>query len=422
LPFKVVLDGPRGWRLHAAARRAPTILGALLVCVGAIAVLPLIVLTISVVIYLIVWIDFSNHPEKVWPEWFDGIRGSLVPLWLGCVAVTAIGLIVGLKLLRGNRNVILFLRRFGYRPATHAVTEATLRVGDFWRVVTLDDDKIESLGAGDDVEQFVETVSKLKQRYKRVAPVVAKVWRVTMQTAVTGLVIALAFLITPGPDWTARLDRLQALVDLDQGADGVAAGAARVAAAVIVAGLTLLALWLALLLAGWVLSFPARLLYGGVSRGVTAAAGADELHVAEMFDIAAAQQTIEAQRNKVFGARLCVLSVNSAVWQQTVTGIADICAVPLIDISEPTENVMWEIEELVGRFGDRCVFIGDYERLQLLLSRDGDDLTRRLGPLLDGREILGYAVDVRGTKRFVRALSSTLDRHVRRPLPITTAS
>ncbi len=180
---------------------APTVLGALLVCVGALLVLPLIVLTISVVIYLIVWSDFNNHPEKVWPAWFDRIRGDLVPLWLSALTVVLFGVIVGLKLLRSNRNVILFLRRFGYRPATNAITRATLRVGDFWRVVTLDDDKIESLGAGDDVEQLVDIVGRVKQKFQRTRPVVVKVWTITMKTSLTVLGFAIAVLLIPGPEF-----------------------------------------------------------------------------------------------------------------------------------------------------------------------------------------------------------------------------
>jgi hypothetical protein len=82
---------------------------------------------------------------------------------------------------------------------------------------------------------------------------------------------------------------------------------------------------------------------------------------------------------------------------------------------------MWEIEELVRRFGDRCVFIGAHGRLQKLAAPAPDDLTRRLSTFLDGRQILAYTPDAEGTKRFVRALSSTLDRHVRRPLPISSA-
>src|SRR5207344_2508000 len=181
-------------------------------------------------------------------------------------------------------------------------------------------------------------------------------------------------------------------------------------------GLSLLALWIVGVFVTWLVSFPVRLVYRGVSRGVQEAARAEQIHIASEVDIFIAQATVERQRQKVFGARLCVLAVDSSVWQQTVTGIANICAVPLIDISEPTENVMWEIEELVLRFGDRCVFIGDHGRLRSIAQTNGEG-TGPLSKFLDGREILGYTLDPEGTKRFINALSSTLAWHDRQPLP-----
>jgi hypothetical protein len=416
LPFNIVLDGPTGWRLRAATRRAPTVIGALLVCLGALLVLPLIVLTITVVIFLIVRNDLNNHPEKVRPEWFEKIRGDLVPLWLSVLTVVMLSVIVGLKLLRSNRNVILFLRRFGYPPATYAITQATVRVGDFWRVVTLDDEKIESRGAGDDVERLVHIVGTVQQKFQRTRRVVAKVRSTTMNISVRVLACALVVVLIPGPDWNARFERLRAIVDPGQAPDRGAPAVARVATVVLAIGLSLLALWIVVVFVTWVVSFPLRLVYGGVSRGVHEAARAEHIRIACKRDISIAQRIVELQRHRVFGARLCVLTVDSSVWQQTVTDIANVCAVPLIDISDPTEHVMWEIENLVRRFGERCVFIGDHGRLQTIARANGE-LTGRLSKLLDGRDVLGYALDPAGTKRFIHALSSTLAWHDRRPLP-----
>jgi hypothetical protein len=386
--------------------------------VGAVAVLPLIVLTVVVVGYLIAWID---DPQRDW-EWFERFRGPLVPLWAAALVLTLVGFVLGLRLVRGNRNLVLFLRRFGYGPATHAVTEATSHLGDFWRLVTLDDDRIEPLAAGDGVEGLVEVVSDVKRSYRSTAPVVTKAWKIAMRGAGIGLVVALVFVVVPGRAWTERAERLQALVDFDQPADGIAARGARIGAGILVVGLVLAVVWFTLVVVGGLLSVPVRLLYGGVARGVKDAADADELHVTNRHHIGVVKGIIEEQRRRVFGARLCVLTVNSAVWQQTVIGMADICAIPLIDISEPTQNVMWEIEELTRRFGDRCVFIGAHGRLQQLIAREADDLTRSLFAFLEGRQVLAYAPGSTGTKRFVRALSSTLDRHLRRPLPMTPAS
>jgi hypothetical protein len=230
-------------------------------------------------------------------------------------------------------------------------------------------------------------------------------------------VIALAVVISPGPDWEARFERLRALVDLDKSPDGVAPLAARIAAGVIAGGIGLFALWIVAVFVVWVLSFPVRLVYSGVSRGVQEASRAEQLHIANELDIFTAQHTVDRQRQKVFGARLCVLAVDSSVWQETVAGMADVCAVPLIDISEPTENVMWEINEVVARFGDRCVFIGDFGRLRQLAAGDEGGVIERLSTFLAGRDVLGYEVDPAGTKRFIHALSSTLAWHTRKPRP-----
>ena len=129
-----------------------------------------------------------------------------MPLWLVALVVTVIASVAGLKLLRANRNLILFLRRFGYRPATHAVTEATSHLGDFWRVVMLDDDQIEPLAAGGGVESLVDTVSDAKRFYQVAARVVTKVWMIVMWAAATTLAVALVFVLSPGPDLT-RADR-----------------------------------------------------------------------------------------------------------------------------------------------------------------------------------------------------------------------
>jgi hypothetical protein len=326
--------------------------------------------------------------------------------------------VVGFRLLRANRNLVLFLRRFGYRPATHAVTEATLRLGDFWRVVTLDDRSIEALDAGDRVEGLVEAVGRIEHGYRSVAPIVAKGWKFLIRFAVATVAVALAVALVPGPDWTARADRITAIATPSQQTDGIAAMVARVGAVVVLVGLALALVWFAVVVVGWLLSFPARLIFGGVSRGVRDASMSDTLDINDGLQVAIAQMVVRHQQRRVFGARLCVLTVDSSVWREAVAGMAAICAVPLIDISEPTDNVLWEIGELVRQFGDRCLFIGEAGRLRELGQAEVDDVTRQLLTILGERQVLAYTAGAVGAKRFVRALSSTLDQHARRPLPL----
>jgi hypothetical protein len=119
----------------------------------------------------------------------------------------------------------------------------------------------------------------------------------------------------------------------------------------------------------------------------------------------------------VFSPRLVLLRVDSSIWQQAVNGVASVADVPLVDISEPTDNLLWEIEQLNARFGPRCVFVGEYARVvQLGTPALAEGGVRQVQRLLDGRTILAYTTDVAGTARFARALRGTLEQRLRKPL------
>jgi hypothetical protein len=70
---------------------------------------------------------------------------------VGCRDAIAVGgLRLGLRLVRRNRTLILFLRRFGYDDAQSAVTYAVLQtIGSSWRVVTLDDAEMAPIGVAE---------------------------------------------------------------------------------------------------------------------------------------------------------------------------------------------------------------------------------------------------------------------------------
>ena len=137
------------------------------------------------------------------------------------------------------------------------------------------------------------------------------------------------------------------------------------------------------------------------------------LAVTSVGEIQQAARDIARRSRKVFGPRLVVLRVASPVWQQAVKELASLSSLPLIDISEPTENVLWELQELTKRFGERCVIVGHHEQLVALAAVPSGDLgvarvERRLADLLDGREVLAYTTDRQGLKRFARALRGLL--------------
>jgi hypothetical protein len=130
-------------------------------------------------------------------------------------------------------------------------------------------------------------------------------------------------------------------------------------------------------------------------------------------EIDEAARAIARRSRKVFGPRLVVLRVASHVWQHAVTELAALSSLPLIDISEPTGNVLWEFEELTKRFGDKCVIIGQHDRVTALARLPPADhgstsVEHRLAHLLQGREVLAYSADPRGLKRFAKALRGVL--------------
>lgn len=68
--------------------------------------------------------------------------------WLIAALGSVLCAVVGVRLVRGNRRLVLFLRRFGHSQATAALTYAATTIGRSWRLVTLDDAQIAPIGAG----------------------------------------------------------------------------------------------------------------------------------------------------------------------------------------------------------------------------------------------------------------------------------
>ena len=58
-------------------------------------------------------------------------------------------------------------------------------------------------------------------------------------------------------------------------------------------------------------------------------------------DIDSAAHVLAQWSRRVFGPRLVVLRVASNIWRQTVSRMASVSSVALIDVSEPTGNLIW---------------------------------------------------------------------------------
>ena len=120
-------------------------------------------------------------------------------------------------------------------------------------------------------------------------------------------------------------------------------------------------------------------------------------------DIDAAAHLLAQWSRRVFGPRLVVLRVASNIWRQTVSRMASVSSVALIDVSEPTGNLIWEIEELTRRSQAKCVFICRHDRaLEIAAaaaSVSPSSFDDDMGRLLEMEEILAYTTDRSGITR-----------------------
>lgn len=112
------------------------LLGRLLVLGGFIAAC---ITTIVMILYL-----FLSAPGE-----------ALQTLFLGGL-LSAVLLVLGSRLARGRRRLVLFLRRFGFSEASKMLSFAvTTAMGQRWRLVTLDDAEIAAIGSPKRIYRFL---------------------------------------------------------------------------------------------------------------------------------------------------------------------------------------------------------------------------------------------------------------------------
>jgi hypothetical protein len=130
-------------------------------------------------------------------------------------------------------------------------------------------------------------------------------------------------------------------------------------------------------------------------------------------EIDTAVAAITEQGRQTFAPRLVVLRVATAVWRESVSALARVTSAAIIDISEPTEHLLWELDELDRLCASRSIIIGEQGRVERW-ARDeaassGDaSLYARFAERLEGRDVLAYTTDSTGMRRFARALHGRL--------------
>lgn len=368
-------DAPRHvWR--RLRDLALSLAGFLLVFVGALAAATTLALVASLVYD-------AFHPQQA-NEGRDFL-GALVS-----AAVAGAGLALGRFVVRGRRRTILFLRRFGFGPATRMLTFAvTTAMGRNWRLVTLDDAETRPVGTAAGTKWWT-------------------VFGTVAATAAGAKIVWWA--VTGGPDrvFTGIFNQMTKDVPGDTAFQAFGRMLAGLFGAVLVGVFVLaLILMLAIVIGATV----------GVSWfsliSIQRAEGARALRVTGPGEIAPMVEKILRRNRNVFAPRLAVAKIDDRVWQDFVAALEVRSAVVVADVSEAGDNLIWEISTLAPDHKPRWIYIGRRDCLAELerasQTADAPARDRRLASLLDGQEVLAYsAEDRRDLRRFTRVLHDRL--------------
>ncbi len=299
--------------------------------------------------------------------------GSSV-VW-GLVAV--VGVFVGYRLarwlIRGRRRLGLYLRKFGHGDSTRVLTTAlTSAVGRQVRVVTLDDEMVAAVG-----------VDRARRRLAALAFLVfagLTVWGILWLTNSGGPADEDGGGATSADPWGELMSDIVMVI---------------------------------LIFLGLVLTASLALFSGGVYLAAARAGRFAKRRIDSERAIAPTATKIAKLSRKVFSPRLVVVRVASAIWQNTVRGLAGAADVLIIDVSHPTDALLWEVTTMKPLFADRWVLVGAYEHVHALghpetaLRGDPRGLLARQ---LETEMVIAYGPTPADQSRFVRALRSRLYR------------
>ncbi len=375
MPVRIVEDVPAGslpWQRFS--RLVLSLIGVIFVLGGLIAaVYPVMLAIISVDTV----VREGQLPQLGGDDWAGvavGAGASALLLWLGVL------------LIRGRRSLGLYLRKFGFADTTRTVSHALRSaVGRSVRLVTLDDSQVAPVGVG--AGRWVFSV---------------------LRFVAVGLAAWLLFYLFGGA-FDAESDRI---IDdtLDQAGsaagDGVADqfGAVLVGSFVggLVVGLLLILVLVVLIITGLVAVFTYR-----AHRSARLAQKEASQALAQRQQVAAVARKLAAVARKVFSPRLIVVTVPGSFWQEAVRGFAAVSKVAVIDVSHPTDPLLWEVASLKPLFAGRLVFVGARDLVHQL-ARPPHEIAGTphgaLAQLLDGEEIIAYGPASADLRRFTKAL------------------
>lgn len=126
-------------------------------------------------------------------------------------------------------------------------------------------------------------------------------------------------------------------------------------------------------------------------------------------------------RLSFLGPEAVVAKVSDSLWRKCVSDVSELLGIVLIDVSDPTPNLQWEIERSRGE-AQRCVFIAERSRLQSWIGGGTHDPAaatagEAVAKLIGEDRVLVYEGDQKlGGASFRRSLQQVL-REACRELP-----
>jgi hypothetical protein len=372
MPLDIVYEYPAaiGW-LRRLMGALVTLLGGLLILAGlAVSILPILygVATVAALV--------SSKGRIPAPDAALAIS----------ILVMVLSLTIGLWLVRGKRRLVLFLRKFGFIGATQAVTFAVVKaLGRNWRLVTLDDAEVAPVGT--------------RKRMRWLAIVAGLI--------AVGVVAWGLFWVFGGSFDSLMGDTAKGAMKGATLKDFLPKIIVAMVLLIVVGGIALVLILVPVGFAGAVALF-AWSSYGAIRR----AESAKTVPIATEAQLEQTALAIARRSRRIIGPRLVVTKVASSIWQLAVRRLASASSAVIIDISEPTDNLLWEVESLRPEMRSRCILVGEQDRLRRMAeetAQQGRSPQARLLRLLDGEQVLAYASNQRDLRRFARSLHARLE-------------
>jgi hypothetical protein len=299
--------------------------------------------------------------------------GLLVTLFLAVLFI-----VVGLRLLRGRRRLGLFLRRFGFGAATATISRTLAgSVGRSWRMVTLDDARVTPIGAA--------------RRHTWLLGPLA----IASALAISALLTVGVSLLVGDP-WGLVVSTTEPGTGGFLGDEFGEAIGRGIFEFIILGLLAPVAMTVAVI-------------SGGSFLATRRAQRRATVHIAEGGQIAPISDLVHRRSRRVFASRLVVANVADSQWRPTVRAFAGVCDAVIIDVSQPSEHLLWELHAMRAFFGDRWVLVCHRDRVRALTEQIGTAAPQRqLATLIDGHDVLVYGDGSADRRRFARTLRRRL--------------